>query len=61
MFLGFDLPKKKQKQNLKELWHEVKTVGTATRLRTTLNISKKGLHIRANTKQVDRIDKLEED
>ena len=46
MFLGFDLPKKnktknKTKQNLKELWHEVKTVGTATRLRTTLNISEK--------------------
>ena len=46
MFLGIDLPEKKQKQNktkqnLKEFWHEVKTVGTATRLRTTVNISKK--------------------
>ena len=41
MFLGFDLPKKKTKtkQNLKELRHDVKTVRTATRLRTTLNIS----------------------
>ena len=44
MFLGIDLPEKnknKTKQNLKELWHEVKTVGTATRLRTAVNISKK--------------------
>ena len=32
---------RKNKQNLKEFWHEVKTVGTATRLRITLNISEK--------------------
>ena len=48
MFLGFDLLKKNKnntKQNLKELWHEVKTVGTATRLTTTLNIVKKALDL----------------